>query len=85
MASLEKATGGAPWNVSHRSIEELLKSSREGVARGDMMSMGYLALVACFSGEYGGNFAKEGKLANAILELPGQKLDDIVTAALNGI
>ena len=80
--SLERQTGGIPWKVGHVTSENMIKEGQEASKRGDFMGMGKLALAASFSGKYGGNFAAEGKLANEILGIPREDLDQVLADVL---
>ncbi len=78
LASLEKATGGQKWEVTHVSSEEEIIHGREALLRGDFMGAGKLALAASFKGGLGADFASEETLANEMIGLPKEDLDIVI-------
>ncbi len=52
------------------------------MAAGNLAGMGKLLLASTFKGGLGANFATEEKLANEVLGLPEEKLDDVVVRVL---
>lgn len=83
LASLEKITGGKAWSVTHVTSEDQIKAGREAMAVGDFVGSGKLALAASYRGIYGADFEKEGKLANAMLGVPKENLDDFLEAIMS--
>ena len=82
LRSLEKQTGGTQWKVEHVTFENMIKEGQEALKAGDFIGMGKLALAASYSAKYGGNFAAEGKLANEMLGIPKENLDEVLADVL---
>lgn len=78
LASLERATGGQEWKTTHVATDEQVKEGREGLAKGEFMKAGKLALAVSFKGGLGGDFATEETLANEMLGLPKEDPDVVV-------
>lgn len=83
VASLEKATG-EKWTVNEASTAEAEQDGKEKMAKGDFS--GVLSLLArlMFGSDTGGNFDNEPTLANKLLELPPESLDETVKAVVEG-
>lgn len=83
LASLKRVTGDSDWKVTHVSSEEKIKQGREMIEKGQfLMGSGTLALTAAYGGGYGGDFKKEGKLANEVLGLPEEEPDVVIRKIL---
>ena len=78
LASLEKATGGQKWETTHVSWEDEVTDGREALSSGEFMRAGKLALAASFKGGLGANFASEETLANEMIGLPKEDLDNVI-------
>lgn len=83
LAALEKATG-TKWDVQHATVEATLVKGKEMLAKGDK-SGAILLLQACFMGEgYGSDFGRDERLANEMLGLPVQGLEESVRRVVEG-
>jgi hypothetical protein len=70
LASLKRITGAEDWKVKHVSPEEKIQEGKALIEKGQWLwGNEVLALTAAYTGGYGGDFAKEGKLANELLGL----------------
>jgi hypothetical protein len=83
VASLKKATGVNGWDIEHIKGDEQIEQSKDLLAQGKMWpGMGKLALAATVTGGLGNDFATDEKLANEMLGLPRENLDEVVTRVL---
>lgn len=79
LAALEKASG-KKWDVKHESTKDLISTGNEKVSKGDYSGVVPLILAAIYGGGTGGDFVKEGLLANDRLGLATQDIDTVVAA-----
>lgn len=82
LAALEKATG-KKWDVEHKTIEETIKTGREKVSKNDFSGMAELIVASIFGGNPGSDFTADQQLANKLLGLPEETLDEIVAKIVN--
>lgn len=83
VASLKKATGVDDWDVEHVKGDEQIEQSKDLLAQGKMWpGMSKLALPATVTGGLGNDFAMDEKLANKMLGLLRENLDEVVTRVL---
>lgn len=83
MASLEKATG-EKWTVNKASTAEAERDGKEKMAKGDFSGIRSVLARLMFGGGTGGNFDKESDLANKLLDLPHETLDEVTKAVVDG-
>jgi hypothetical protein len=83
LASLEKATG-KKWIINKASTAEAEREGKEKLAKGDFSGIRSLLARLMFGGDTGGNFEKEPTLANKLLGLPHESLDETCKAAVDG-
>jgi hypothetical protein len=83
VASLKKATGVDEWDIEHVEGEGQIQLGRELLAQGKLWpGAGKLALAANVIGGMGNDFAMDEKLANEMLGLPKEDLDEVVERVL---
>ena len=83
LAALERATGGAKWELQQVSTADLLVSGREKWGRGDRSGFHDLLTVQAFEG--GGErsvVARDGEEGMRVLGLEDGELDEVVEEAL---
>jgi len=84
LASIEKASG-KKWTVTKANTEEAGKIGGEKVAKGDFSGFQPLLARLIYGGDPIGDFRKlPGGLANGILGLPEEDLDEVVRDTLAG-
>lgn len=83
LASLEKATG-KKWEVEHMDSEKQTKWAQQAMKDGNMGGLYTLLLIATYSGKHGGDFPAHQKMANDLLGLPKENMDDVVAAVVKG-
>ena len=77
LSSLQRNTG-AEWEVTKVETGEQIKDAMTGLKTGNFAKAGQLVLAASFKGGLGADFATEEKLANGLLGLPKEDLDEEV-------
>lgn len=84
IAALENVTGMERWDIEHVKGEEQIKLGRELMAQDHMwQGLAKLALAVAATDGTGNDFATDEKLANEMLGLPKEELDDVVARVLN--
>ena len=83
VASLKKATGVEEWEIEHVKGEEQIEIGRKMVTQGQMWpGLGKLAMAVTVMDGTGNDFASDEKLANEMLGLPKEDLDEVVAKVL---
>ena len=83
VASLKKATGVEEWEIEHVKGAEQIELGREMMAQGQTWpGLGKLAMAVTVMGGMGNDFATDEKLANEMLGLPQEDLDEVVARVL---
>jgi len=84
LASIEKASGKT-WTVTKASSEEAGKIGAEKLAKGDFSGIGPLLARLLYGGDPSADLSKQpGGLANGLLGLPKEDVDEIVKDTLAG-
>jgi hypothetical protein len=84
LASLEKATSKT-WTVNKANTAEARKEGAEKLAQGDFSGIVPLLQGLMYGGDTEGDFEKTpGGLANKILGVPQENLDDLVRGTVQG-
>lgn len=83
LASLEKATG-EKWTVNEANTDEAAREGKEKMAKGDFSGVRSVLAKLMFGGDTGGNFENEPTLANKLLDLPHESLDETTQAVVEG-
>ena len=84
LASLEKATG-KKWDVQHTTVKEALAVGQEKMGKGDFAGgLPPLILAGLYGAEYEADHTKTRELANDLLGLKMENLDDIVAEVVKG-
>jgi len=83
LASLEKATG-EKWTVNEASTVDAERDGKEKMAKGDFSGIRSLLGRLMFGGDTGANFENEPTLANKLLDLPHESLDETTKAVVDG-
>ena len=85
VASLKKVTGVDQWDIEHVNGEEQISKGRELLAQGKIWpGLGKLAMAVAVLDGMGNDFATDEKLANEMLGLPKENLDEVVGRVLQG-
>ena len=72
LKALEELTGGESWEVKKVSSEDMIREGREGMAKGDRIAAGKLALGSLYSEDnvkYRSDFEEAGKSDNQNFQL----------------
>lgn len=83
LASLEKASG-QKWEVEKIDSKEQTRSAQQALKEGNEGAIYTLIVVAIYAGTTGQDFQVEGKLANDLLGLPKENLNDVIATIVKG-
>ena len=83
LAALEKATG-KKWKIEHKVTDEQVRIGQEKVAKGDFGGFVGLILGSLYREEAWGDFEKRRELANGLLGLPDEGLEESVEKIVKG-
>jgi hypothetical protein len=83
LASLEKATA-TKWTVDKGSTVDREREGKVKLANGDFSGVLLLLARLMYGGDAGTNFEEERTLANKLLGLPQESLDETVQAVVDG-
>lgn len=81
LAELEKATG-KKWDVKHRTIEETINTGREKMSKNDCNGIIDLLVAVVYGEDMGNDFTKDHELANKLLGLPEETLEEVIAKIL---
>lgn len=82
LAALQKVEPEPRWEISKVSSDDYMQQGKHALATGDFIGMGKLALVVNLKSGYGNDFATEATLANGLLGLPKQSVEEVVADIL---
>lgn len=82
LAALQKVEPEPRWEISKVSSDDYMQQGKHALATGDFIGMGKLALVVNLKSGYGNDFATEATLANDLLGLPKQSVEEVVADIL---
>jgi len=83
LASLEKATG-KEWTRQEVNLDDAVRVANEKLARGDYSDLVTMIRGMTMDPTTGCNFDERGEVANELLDLPKESLDEVVQRVVDG-
>jgi hypothetical protein len=80
LAAIKKVSGDGDWDLTYvNSVDKINQGKKDLKAGNTMMGLMNIVCGFAFSGRFGADFAKSGKLANELLELPQEDVVDVIS------
>lgn len=79
LAAIKKVSGGDDWDLTYVNSTDKIDQGKKDLEEGKPF-MGLMNIVCgfAFSGRFGADFAKSGKLANEMLGIPLEDVADVI-------